>query len=57
MENTDAELETTAFSELVLAARSQLSPVAPTLCSWASLGRGRAHLQWGSRRQAGVVLQ
>lgn len=57
MENTDAELGTTAFSELVLAGRTQLSPVAPTLCSWASLGWGRAHLQRGSCGQAGVVLQ
>lgn len=57
MEITDPELETKAFSELVLAGRTQLSHVAPTLCSWASLGQGRAHLQWGSRRQAGVVLQ
>lgn len=48
---------TKAFSELLLAGRTQLSRVAPTLCSWASLGRGRAHLQRGSRRQAGVVLQ
>lgn len=57
MEITDPELETKAFSELVLAGRTQLSHVAPTLCSWATLGQGRAHLQWGSRRQAGVVLQ
>lgn len=48
MENTDAELETTAFPELVLAGSTQLSPVAPTLCSWAGLGWGRAHLQRGS---------
>ena len=56
MENRDAELETKAFAErreLVLAGRTQLSHASPTFCSWASL----AHLQGGSRRRAGVVLQ
>lgn len=60
MENRDAELETKAFAErweLVLAGRTQLNHTSPTFCSWASLGWGRAHLQRGSRRQAGVVLQ
>lgn len=60
MESRDAELETKAFAEhreLVLAGRTQLSHAPPTFWSRASLGRGRAHLQRGSRRQAGVVLQ
>lgn len=52
MESRDAELETKAFAErreLVLAGRTQLSHASPTFCSGTSLGRGRAHLQRGSR--------